>query len=261
MTETEISYEESGAGSPLVLLHGFPLDHSMWRAQLDGLSNRCRVIAPDLRGFGASPPTGDKVTMAQFADDVASLLDGLAIREPVTMCGLSMGGYIALEFWRRHRARLNALILCDTRAAADAPEVAQNRLVAADRVLQEGQAFLTGSMTPRLLAKNTLEHRPDVVQTLRSMMTAASRAGIAAAARGMAERADFTSDLGQIDCPVLAIVGQEDAVSPPAEMRGMADAIPDASFVDIASAGHMSPMENPTEVNTSILAFLAGLSE
>ena len=118
---TELYYDDRGAGSPLLLMHGFPLDHSMWAdLRLDG-DAVFRLIAPDLRGFGNSPARGETTSMELFADDLAGLLDSLEIDEPSVVCGLSMGGYVALQFWRKHRRRLRALIFCDTRAAADSP--------------------------------------------------------------------------------------------------------------------------------------------
>src|SRR5438270_790221 len=131
---------QRGAGTPLLLVHGYPLDHSMWLAQLDELSDACRVIAPDLRGFGDSTITRGTVAMEQLADDLMSLLDTLEINEPIVFCGLSMGGYIAWQVALRHRRRLAKLILCDTRAAADSPEAAAGRLKTAQRVLAEGAA-------------------------------------------------------------------------------------------------------------------------
>jgi len=131
---------ERGSGVPLLLVHGYPLDHSMWQGQIEGLGDACRVIAPDLRGFGASGVTPGTVTMGQMADDMAALLDALKIHEPIVFCGLSMGGYVAWQFALRHRQRLTKLILCDTRAAADSPEAAAGRLKTADKVLDEGAA-------------------------------------------------------------------------------------------------------------------------
>jgi 3-oxoadipate enol-lactonase len=253
----EIRYVDRGDGLPLLLIHGFPLDHSMWAQQLEGLCGRCRVIAPDLRGFGRSPADVDCATMDLYADDMASLLDGLNISEPVVVCGLSMGGYVALQFWRRHRARLGRLVLCDTRAAGDLPDAAASRRVAADRVLREGPAFLAEAMLPRLFAAETRQNHPERINAVRSTIMAASPRGIAAAARGMAERPDMTGELAKIDCPTLLIVGRNDILSPPDEMRSMAQSIPGASFVVVAAAGHMSPLENPAEVNAAILSFLA----
>ncbi len=260
---TEIWYVDRGTGLPLLLIHGFPLDHTMWTELIDALAGPgLRVLAPDLRGFGRSPlgtTENATVTMDQFADDLAGWLDALAIREPVVLCGLSMGGYIAFQFWRKFAPRLRGLILCDTRAVADTPEGAAGRRSMAERVLREGPAPLVETMLPKLLADTTPRQRPDLVERLRSMIAAANPQGIAAAARGMAERPDMTSALGQIRCPTLVIVGQHDVISPPAEMRGLAAAIPAAKFAEIPAAGHMSPMENPVAVSGAMREFLAGV--
>ena len=199
--------------------------------------------------------------MEQFADDLAGLLDALEIAEPVVLCGLSMGGYIALQFWRKYAARLRGLILCDTRAAADPPEAAAARLVMAERVLREGPAPLVDSMLPRVLGETTRQKRPQLVEAVRRMMMAASPQGIAAALRGMAERPDMTAALGEIRCPTLVLVGAEDVASTPAEMRGMAQAIPGAKFVEIPAAGHLSPLENPPAFNAAMLEFVETISK
>ena len=164
--------------------------------------------------------------MDQFADDLAAWLDVLAIREAVVVCGLSMGGYIAFQFWRKFAARLRGLILCDTRAIADTPEAAAGRRSMAERVLREGPAPLVETMLPKLLAETTLRQRPELVERLRGMIGAGNPQGAAAAARGMAERPDMTASLARIRCPTLVVAGQHDAISPPAEMRNLAAAIP-----------------------------------
>ncbi len=260
---TDLCCVDRGQGRPVLFVHGFPLDHTMWAAQIDAISPQCRVIAPDLRGFGRSGK-GDRsnsppFTMEQFADDLAALLDALEIREPVVYCGLSMGGYIAWQFWRKYAARLRGLVLCDTRSTADTPEVVAGRRTMADRVLKEGSAPLVESTLPRLFCEATRRQRPEVVEGLRRVMMANSPQGIAAAALGMAQRPDMTASLVEIRCPTLVVVGQDDAISPPAEMRGIAEAIPGARFVEIPAAGHMSPLENPAAVSAAIVAFLATL--
>jgi 3-oxoadipate enol-lactonase len=255
----ELRCVDQGGGLPLLLVHGFPLDHSMWAGQIEELSSHCRVIAPDLRGFGASPAVGDKVTMDQFADDLAALLDGLDVTERIVYCGLSMGGYIAFQFWRRYHARLRGLVLCDTRAVADLPEAAQARFVLAERTLREGPGLVAETMIPRLFTEATRRDRPELVDRMRSVILANDPRGIAAATRGMAERPDMTEALAGIDCPTLVLVGRHDVISPPDEMQRIARAIPNASFVDIADAGHMAPMENPAEVNAALRAFVGSL--
>jgi pimeloyl-ACP methyl ester carboxylesterase len=257
---TQLATLDEGDGVPLLLVHGFPLDHSMWRGQIDVLAKHCRVIAPDLRGFGASGVTEGTVTMEWFADDLARLLDGLAVSEPVVFCGLSMGGYIAWPFWRKHRDRLRAMVLCDTRAAADTPEAAAARLATADRVLAEGATFLAEIMIPKLFAASTLEKRPELIESVRRVIVANDPRGIAAASRGMAARPDMTDELGRIDCPVLVVVGQFDAISSVEEMRRIAEAIPDARLVVIPRAGHLSPLEQPEEFNGAALEFLAEIA-
>ena len=257
--DVELAVVDRGQGVPLLLVHGFPLDHSMWSGQLEGLSDSCRIIAPDLRGFGQSDVTEGTVTMAQMADDLVALLNGLGVDEPVVFCGLSMGGYVGWEFFRRHRDRLRGLVLCDTRAICDTPEVAQGRRDTANKVVEEGLAVLVDGMVPKLFSEATVANRPEIVEQTREVMMNTAREGIAAAARGMAERIDATSTLPGIDCPTLVVVGEEDAISTVKEMRGFADRIPNARFVEIKGAGHMSPLENPTAVNVAIRGFVDGL--
>jgi pimeloyl-ACP methyl ester carboxylesterase len=255
--DVQLAVKDRGDGPALLLVHGFPLDHRMWEEQIDVLSDVARVIAPDLRGFGSSGVTPGTVTMGQFADDLAALLDVLQIDEPITLCGLSMGGYIALAFWRRHRDRLARLILCDTRAGADTDQVRQGRLAMAEQVLASGSSIVVGAMLPRLLAEATTQRRPAVIERLAEMIGQMHPEAIAAAQRGMAAREDSIAILGQIDVPTLVVCGQHDAVSPPAEMQAMAAAMRDARFVEIPDAGHMSPMENPAAVNAAVRDFLA----
>src|SRR5690606_30619935 len=158
--------------------------------QLDALSSDYRVIAPDLRGFGRSDASPGVVTMQTYADDLARLLDVLDIREPVTLCGLSMGGYVAWQFAERHRAHLAKLVLCDTRAIADTPEGAKGRLETAQKVLVDGPQSLVEGMIPKLFAPATIESQPDLIEATRTIMLGSNPEGIAAALRGMAERPD-----------------------------------------------------------------------
>ncbi|MHC4399831.1 MAG: alpha/beta fold hydrolase [Planctomycetota bacterium] len=255
----ELATVDRGAGLPLVLVHGFPLDHAMWDAQIEELSGYCRVIAPDLRGFGRSGVTEGKVTMGRFADDVDALLNALGIDEPVVFCGLSMGGYVAWQFWHKYPSRTRGLVLCDTRAGADTPAAAAGRLKTAGEVMRDGLDALAESMLPKLLAPTTLAENAELVESLRRVMLATDRRGAAAAARGMAERPDFTPRLPEIASPALVLVGELDAISTPGEMRSVAEAIPGARYVEIPAAGHMAPLENPAPVNAAIRAFLASL--
>ena len=255
--DVRLNVIEKGRGTPLLLVHGYPLDHSMWRGQIDGLADTCRVIAPDLRGFGLSDVTPGTVTMEQFADDLADLLDALAIQGPVVFCGLSMGGYVAWQFALRHRARLSRLILCDTRAIADSAEAAAGRQKTAEKVLAEGSAVAVEALLPKLFAAATYQQQPNIVEAARQVILQTKPDGIAAALRGMAQRPDVTSKLKEIDLPALLICGQHDGISPPDEMRGIAAEMPNARFVEISAAGHMAPLEQPDIVNRAIREFLA----
>jgi pimeloyl-ACP methyl ester carboxylesterase len=255
--DARLNFVERGSGSPLLLVHGFPLDHTMWRGQLDALAARHRVIAPDLRGFGGSSVTPGTVSMAQMADDLAGLLAALEIAEPVIFCGLSMGGYVAWQFAQRHRDRLGKLILCDTRAIADTPEAAAGRLKTAEKVLAEGPQVVAEAMLPKLFSTETSAANPAVVAATKEVMLKTSPAGIAAALRGMAQRPDVTGQLGQLNVPALVLCGQHDAISPAGEMRGIAAAMPSAHYVEIERAGHMAPLEQPVAVNAAIEAFVS----
>jgi pimeloyl-ACP methyl ester carboxylesterase len=249
-----------GAGQPILLVHGFPLDHSMWSGQLAGLSNRFRLIAVDLPGVGQSPlDSADSkpvLTMEQMADDLARALDELKISEPVVFCGLSMGGYVAWQFWKRHRQRLARLILCDTRAAADSPEAAQNRRQLADRILAEGSQVAAEVMLPKLFGEATKRDAPQLVESVKSVALATPAKTLAAALLGMAVREDMTATLPTVDAPALVICGEDDVISPPAEMRSIAEAMPRAVFELIPAAGHLAPLERPEIVNQAILRFL-----
>lgn len=254
--DVSLNVIEKGSGQPLLLVHGFPLDHSMWQEQIADLSASYHIIAPDLRGFGGSDVTRGVVTMEMLADDLAKLLDALSVTQGVALCGLSMGGYIAWQFWQRHRSKLSHLILCDTRVIADAEEVARGRLQLAERVLAQGPTAVADSMLPRLFAKSTAQQRPELVDAIRQVMLANPPEGIAAALRGMAQRKDFSAIVSQIAVPALVLCGEHDEISRVEEMRGFAATMPNARFEVIPNAGHMAPLENPAAVNTLIRDFL-----
>jgi pimeloyl-ACP methyl ester carboxylesterase len=248
---------DQGRGKPLLLVHGFPLDHSMWGAQIEAFSRTHRVLAPDLRGFGASDVTAGTVTMADMADDLARLLEALVVAEPVVLCGLSMGGYVGWQFWRRHAAKLERLILCDTRAASDTREVARGRELMAAQVEQEGAGVAADALLGKLFAPQTCRQRPELLEITRQVILSTASAAIAAAQRGMAQRPDMTSVLPMINTPTLLLGGQYDSISPPQEMEAISRAMPSAEFVLIDQAGHMAPVEQPDEVNAAIARFLA----
>ena len=260
INEIRLHYVQAGQGVPLLMVHGYPLDHTLWQPQFDGLSDIAQVIAPDLRGFGQSDAPEGAYTMDTHADDLAALLDVLKIERAV-VCGLSMGGYIALAFWRKYASRVRALILVDTRAGADAPAARQARLDTAERVKQEGTAFVVEDMLPRLLAEVTRQSQPDVVEFARAMMLRQSPAGVVGALLGMAERPDSTPMLPTISVPTLAVFGDQDVITPAGtEGRSLAAAIPGAKLVVTPNAGHLSNLEQPEAFNATVHEFLARMA-
>ena len=259
-----LACEDAGSGPPIVLLHGFPLDHTMWDAQIVGLQSHFRVIAPDLRGFGASHlADGDAengVGMERYAADVVALLDWLQITEPVVLAGLSMGGYIAWQIALRWPERLRGLIALDTRAVADADEPRAARFKMAETVMQAGNSSAALVMIPKLLGPATREERPEVEAKLRVMMGRQTAEAVAAAQRGMARREDVRGKLDSITVDSLCIVGMDDVISPPAEVHEIAALLAksgddDVRITEIDRSGHMTPMENPAAVTAAIAIF------
>ena len=254
----KLAYSDSADGSPVVLLvHAFPLNRSMWDPQLGPLRARARVIAPDLRGFGASEagPPGP-LTMDQHADDLAALLDHLGVREPVIYCGLSMGGYVGFAFWRRHRERVRALVLADTRATADSPEARQDRLAMAAKAEEAGSAQpAIEAMLPRLFSPSL---RPEATprRQVEAMMAGTAARAVADGQRGLAARPDSLGLLPTLAVPALVLVGEHDVLTPPSEAERMAAALPNARLGVVPQAGHLSNLENPDAFTRALLAFV-----
>jgi pimeloyl-ACP methyl ester carboxylesterase len=246
----------AGEGKPILFVHGFPLDHTMWQSQLDEFAKTHRVIAPDLRGFGESSVTPGTVEMKDFANDLAAVLNALGVDEPVCICGLSMGGYVGWQFVRHHGSRVGSLIFCDTKATADTREAIEGRMRLANAVMEHGAQMAFDAMLPKLVAETTTKNRKDVVERLKSVIINTDPEAIAAALRGMAARPDSTSLLEKINVPTLVIVGEHDALTPPAEMRKMAESIRGAKFVEVPNVGHMAPMEDSATVNKAMREFL-----
>jgi|Tabmets5t2r1_1033131.scaffolds.fasta_scaffold08344_3 pimeloyl-ACP methyl ester carboxylesterase len=249
----------SGAGTPLVLLHAFPLDGRMWAPQVDALAGTYQVIVPDLRGFGAAKDQAvEEAGMALLADDVARLLDDRGL-DRVVLGGLSLGGYVALALMARHPDRVSGLVLLDTKATADGDQAREDRLKMADRVLAEGVDFVPEVMLPKLLGETTREHRPEVVEKVAALIRGQAPEAIAGAQRGMAARPATTDVLATIGVPTLVVTGEEDAVTGPEIGRELAAAIPGARFLLVEEAGHLANLEQPEIVNEALLDFLAPL--
>ena len=255
----DMSYDDTGgSGAALVLLHGFPFDRSMWRGQAEAFGGEFRVVAPDLRGSGETSLGAGDVTMETLAEDVAALLDEFKLGR-VILGGLSMGGYVAFEFFRKFPERVRALVLADTRPQADTEEGRRAREENAQRALKEGMAPIVETMLPKLLAAGTREHDGEIVKDVRAMMLGSSPEGAAASLRAMALRRDQTDLLPSINVPTLIVVGSEDAVTPPADAEAMRAKIEGSRLIVVEGAGHLSNVERPEEFNHALGEFLRAL--
>jgi 3-oxoadipate enol-lactonase len=242
---------DQGKGPAVLLLHAFPLHHAMWDAQIPALSDRFRVIAPDMRGFGESQPAVPW-TMDDAADDLDELLDKLAISN-CAVVGVSMGGYSALPFWSKYPNRVRRLVLANTRARADNDTEKRGRDEMIAAIEQHGPGILPDRMLPRLLKPNA---PANVVRAVRSMIEQASGPAAAYAVMAMRDRADFSATVHKIACPVLVVTGEQDVIIRAEDSKDMAEAIPGARFVTVPDSGHLSNIENPQAFNRALLEFL-----
>ena len=253
--DIQMAYTDVGLGRPVVLIHGYPFNRSLWNEQVAALSSSYRVITPDLRGFGETDASPGPATMNRMADDVARLMDHLGISQAV-IGGLSMGGYVALAFYKQFPSRVRALVLADTRAQADTEEAKQTRVQQAEKALSEGMAGIADAMLPKLLTPDTVSKRPEIVKRVRDMMLKTKPEGAASALLGMAEREDQTSLLSSITAPALILVGTEDAITPVADSEKMHNAIAGSRLVVLENAGHVSNLERTDEFNQNLIDFL-----
>jgi 3-oxoadipate enol-lactonase len=254
-----LSWSEAGGQSEhvILLVHGFPFNSAMWAPQLEDPPPRWRMIAPDLRGFGASEASANPQTVDEYAQDLAALLNHLQIREAV-LCGLSMGGYIIFAFLRRHLRMARGLVLCDTRAEADTAEAREGRKQLALRARQEGIGAVVETMLPRLLAPSSFQ--TPVETRVRQMIESSQTESIVSALRAIATRPDSTPLLRHLGVlPTQVIVGADDVITPVGEARLLARAIPGSFIEVIPDAGHVPNLEQPRAFNAVLHRFLEGL--
>jgi 3-oxoadipate enol-lactonase len=253
--DAEIDYQVLGEGPPVVLLHPFPAHHELWLPAARPLSSRYRLILPDLRGHGDSGIGEGPATMEKHATDLERVL-GDARVERAMFVGISIGGYILFEFWRRFRERVKALVLCNTKAQADNQEARTGRLQAATEVLERGTEPFFETTVQRLLGKTTRDTRPDLVEGALRMMRKMSAEDVAQVQRGMAERPDSVPALKTINVPTLLVTGDEDTLTGAPEAQLMQQNIPGSEIKIIPRAGHYSPWEQPEQVGSLLRQFV-----
>ncbi|WP_432032457.1 alpha/beta fold hydrolase [Streptomyces antibioticus] len=253
-----LAHEDKGPHSslpPLVLVHGHPFDRTMWAPQIETFSAERRVVAPDLRGYGASPVVPGVTPLSRFAEDVRELLDTLGV-DTFVLAGLSMGGQIAMECYDRFGDRVRGLVLADTFPAAETSAGKIARREAADRLLAEGMRGYADEVLEKMVAPYA---DPDVKAHVHRMMTATSPEGAAAALLGRAERPDYRALLTRVTVPALVVVGADDEFTPVSDAEAMHAVLPDSELCVIPGAAHLPNLERPAEFDAALGRFLAGI--
>lgn len=258
----KINYQERGfpQGLPVVFIHGFPFNNTMWSSQMMALPQEYRAVSFDVRGHGESDIADGQYSIELFTDDLISLLDHLDIRQ-AALCGLSMGGYIALRAVERHPDRVRALVLCDTRSEADSNEAKIKRASQVRAVKSHGVKPFAESFVKAVLAPETFSKNPKIVATVQSVIESTSPLSICGTLLALAARTDTTQALAGIKVPTLIMAGEHDALTPPAASQSMHSSIKGSEIQIIPGAAHMSNMENPSFFNDKLLAFLKKIAQ
>lgn len=255
-----MEYQDQGSGIPLLLIHGYPLNSTLWKPQIEGLIDTARIITPDLRGFGGSDPVEGVYTMDLLARDCKELLDNLGEKQRIVVGGLSMGGYVTLAFQRLFPERVEAMILAATRPGPDSTEAKANRDRGVETALEQGTPAIVDSMLPKMMSPKTYAEKPDLVRFSRNIMETSSVEGIIGALQGMKDRPDSTPLLPHINKPVLILHGADDQLIPVKEAEAMQAAIPNAQLQILPDAGHLLNIEQPELFNKAIEQFLISLA-
>jgi pimeloyl-ACP methyl ester carboxylesterase len=256
--DISIGCDDVGRGLPVVFIHGFPHNRTLWAPQMGGLAEPCRTIALDLRGLGESTDASP-YSMDRYADDVAGALAALNVNRAV-ITGLSMGGYVAFALWRRHPTLVRALVLCDTKAGADDDKgrAARTDMIALAR--DQGSGAIADRMIGKMVGTTTREKNPDLVEAMHRMMSRAPVGGVVGALQAMMARPDSTPTLGTISVPTMVVAGDEDALIPVDEARAMHSAIAGSRLELIGGAGHVCNVERPAAFNHVLSEFLTALT-
>lgn len=254
-----LSYDDVGQGNiPVIFLHGYPFDKSMWREQLNALQDSYRLIACDLRGFGRSTDEETPLSMDLFSDDLIAFMEQLHIDKAV-LCGLSMGGYIALNACKKFPERFEALVLCDTQCIADTVEKKKKRYETISEIEVDGVDDFNEKFIQSVFHKDSLSNKKELVEQMRGVVFHNSPYIISQGLVALAERSETCSSLGEVAVPALIICGREDKVTPLSESEFMHENIPDSQLRVIDNAGHLSNLEQPAEFNKHLSDFLAGV--
>src|SRR5215475_1276575 len=256
--DVQLYYETTGRGFPVVLLHPFPVHHEFWSSLAATSRSRYKLILPDLRAHGRSEVGSGAATMAKHADDMLRLLDAEQVAKAVFV-GVSIGGYILFEFWRRHRERVQALVLSNTRAEPDTEQGRANRMKSIEDARLRGTAPFLDSQLGNFIGQTTRTNWPDIAAKARRMMSALTVDGLAAVQQGMAERPDSVPTLRGINVPALVIAGEEDTLTPLANAQVIQQHIRGARLSVIPKVGHYAALENSGEFDRVLRQFLDGL--
>ena len=256
-TINELSVFLSGnrTSKPILFVHGFPFDHTMWQTQVDEFSRDYFCVSYDIRGLGESPAGDGQFTMESFVDDLEAIIEELKLNGPV-LCGLSMGGYISLRALERMGNRFSAAVLCDTKSEADNNEGKLKRAAGIKRISKEGLSLFAKDFIINCFGDVFKQMERDNLQKIIEKSSQFNPVGVKGSLLAMLSRSDTTAGLGKIIVPTLLICGEQDALTPPGIMKDMFHKINDAEFVEIPKAGHMTPIENPLLVNKLIRDFL-----
>ncbi len=260
----KISYTDhqkttASTSAAVVFIHGFPFDRTMWSAQVSAIGASARVITYDHRGLGKSPLREQPFLFESFVDDLMALLDQLHIEKAI-LCGLSMGGYVALRATERHPERVKGLVLCDTKSDADPDAAKLNRHKDALLIQNEGLHAFAIQFVRRCLTANTVQTNPALVANIEAMIQRCPVQGVIGTLVALATRTSTTDSLSHIKAPTLILVGDQDAITPPSASQMMKERIPGSVLTVIPQAAHLSNLENPHAFNTAFLRFLQSLS-
>ena len=256
LRDITINYDDAGQGDiPVIFIHGFPFNKEMWVNQVANLSDHCRVLAYDIRGFGKSEPGIQKYSISLFADDLIEFMDALQIQKAI-VCGLSMGGYILLNAVTRFPDRFDSIVLSDTQCIADSPQAREGRMKSIELINKEGVGGFADGFIQKVFWKETFDRNPDAVQKIRTIINSTAPSSVTSTLTALAERDEVCSKLGNINVPALILCGDEDVVTPVEQSKVLQSKIPGAQLQILQEAGHMSNLEQPEAFNRHLMDFI-----